>query len=154
MLKKGEVLISKVLETIKMSVHRIKVGRSTYLNSYEEALVVALAEIEGAQGLPIDVNTLGVEMELFIKSINALQSTKDITPKALSQYTRSFIKRVNNIEDGQNNQRKKSRTGLVKVSIISNNRTRQSDPRLAWLMFHKISQMYRDIREQESEEAT
>ena len=55
--------------------------------------------------------------------------------------------------DGHDNQRKKSRTGLVKVSSISNNISKQSDPRLAWLMFHKIAQMYRDIRQQESEEA-
>ena len=61
---------------------------------------------------------------------------------------------MNNLEDGHDNQRKKSRTGLVKVSSISNNISRQSDPRLAWLVFHKIAQMYRDIREQESEEAT
>ena len=54
-LKKGEVLRSTVLETIKMSVHRIKGGRPTYLNSDGEALVVASAEIEGAHGLPIDV---------------------------------------------------------------------------------------------------
>ena len=58
MLKKGEVLRSKVLETIKMYVHIIKVGRPTYLNSDEEALVVVSAEIEGDHGLPIDVNTL------------------------------------------------------------------------------------------------
>ena len=32
MLKKGEVFISKVLEMIKMSVQRIKVGIPTYLN--------------------------------------------------------------------------------------------------------------------------
>ena len=37
---------------------------------------------------------------------------------------------------------------------IINNRSRQSDPRLAWAVFHKIAHMYRDIREQESEEAT
>ena len=61
---------------------------------------------------------------------------------------------MNNREDGHDNQRKKSKTGLVKVSSISNNRSRQSDPRLAWLMFHMIAQMYRDIRQQESEEAT
>ena len=42
----------------------------------------------------------------------------------------------------------------MKVSRISNNRARQSDTRLAWLIFHKIDQMYRDIREQENEEAT
>ena len=50
-------------------------------------------------------------------------------------------------------QGKNSRTGLVKVSNISNNRLRHSDARIAWLIFHKISQMYIDIREQESEEA-
>ena len=57
MLKMGEVLRSKVLETIKMTVHEIKNGRPTYLNPDEEALVVTAAEIEGSYGLPIDVNT-------------------------------------------------------------------------------------------------
>ena len=89
---------------------------------------------------------------MVIRAVNARQSTKDITPKASSQYTRSIIKRVNNLEDGHDKQRKKSRTGFVNVSSISNNRARQSDTRLAWLIFHKMAQMYRDIREQESEE--
>ena len=71
MFKKGKVLISKVLETIKIYVHRIKVGRPTYLNSDIEALVVASAEIEGAHGLPIDVNTLGVKLQLVIRALNA-----------------------------------------------------------------------------------
>ena len=94
------------------------------------------------------VNTLGSELQLVIRAVKKRQSTKVITPKASSQYTRSVINRVNNIKDGRDNQRKKSRTGLVKVSSISNNRSRQSDPRLAWLMFHKIAHIYRDIREQ------
>ena len=71
MLKKGEVLRSKVLEIIKMSVQRIKVGISTYLNSDEESLVFFLADIEGAHGLPIDFNTLGAELQLVIKAVNA-----------------------------------------------------------------------------------
>ena len=49
---------------------------------------------------------------------------------------------------------KKIMTGLVNLSSISKNISRQSDPRIAWLMFHNIAQMYRDIRQQESEEAT
>ena len=110
--------------------------------------------MEGAHRLPIDVNTLGAELQLVIRVVNARQSKKVITPNASSQYTRSVIKRVNKREYGHDNQRKKSRTGLVKVSSISNNRLRQSDPRLAWLMFHNIARMYRDIRQQESEEAT
>ena len=118
------MLRSKVLETIKMTVNKIKNGIPTYLNPDEEALVVAPAEIEGAHGLPIDVNTLGSELQLVIKSVNAQQSTKVITPKASSQYNRSVIKQVNNCEDGHDNQRNKSRTGLVKVSSISNNISR------------------------------
>ena len=104
--------------------------------------------------MPIDVNTLGGELQFFIKAVNARQLTKEITPKSASKYTLSVINRVNSIEDDHDNQRKKIGTGLVKVSIISNNRVRKSDPRLAWLMFQKITHMYRDIREQESEEAT
>ena len=62
--------ISKVLEIVKMSVQKVKVGRPTYLNSYREALVVSSAEIEGAHGLPIDVNKLGPELKFVIQSVN------------------------------------------------------------------------------------
>ena len=105
MLKKGEVLRSKKLETINMSVHRIKFGRPTYINSDEEAFVVASAEIEGSHWLPIYVNTLGVELQLVIRAVNARQSTKEITPKAPSKYTRLVIKRVKTIEEGHDKQR-------------------------------------------------
>ena len=71
--------ISKVLDIINMSVQKIKVGRPNYLNSDEVALVVASAEIEAANGLPIDVNTLVSEMKLFIKAVNVRKPTKDIT---------------------------------------------------------------------------
>ena len=40
-----------------MTVHKIKIGRPTYLNTDEEALVVASDNIEGAHELPIDVDT-------------------------------------------------------------------------------------------------
>ena len=76
MMKKGEMLRSKLLEMIKMSVQIVKVGGPAYINSDEEALVVALVDIEGAHGFPIDVNTLGVEIQLFIKAVNAQKSTK------------------------------------------------------------------------------
>ena len=76
---------------------KIKVGRRTYLNKYEETLVVASAEMEGAHELPIDVNKLGSEIQFFIKAVNARQSTKDITSNSSSKYTHSVIKRVNRI---------------------------------------------------------
>ena len=85
--------------------------------------------------------------------MNTRQSTKDITANASSRYTRSVINQVKNIEDGRDKQRKEIRTGLMKVSSIRNKIARQNDTRLAWLMFHQIAQMYRDIMEQEIEEA-
>ena len=114
--------------------------------------MVALEYIEVDHGFLIDVNKLGAELKIFIKAVNARQSTKDITDNSLSKYTRSVINQVNCIEDGHDTKRKKSKTGLVKVSRIINNRSRQSDPRLAWMMFHRIAYMYRNIKEQESEE--
>ena len=93
-----------------MYFQKIKFGRATYLNSYEEALLVALAEIEGADGLPIEVNTVGAELQFFIKAVNSRQSTKDITANLLSKYTRSAIKKVNRIEDVHDMQSKNSRT--------------------------------------------
>ena len=40
-------------------------------------------------------------------------------------------------------------TGLVNVSSLSNNRATNSDPRLDWIMFHKIAAMYRYLKHQE-----
>ena len=104
--------------------------------------MIASAEIEGDHGLPIDVNILGAELQLGIKAVNVRKSTKDITTNSSSKYTRSVINRFNCKEDGHDTQRKKSRTLLVKVSIIINNRARQSDTRIALIIFHKIDQMY------------
>ena len=70
MLKRGEVTRSKVLEIIKMYVQNIKIERPTYLNSDEEALVVASAEIEGSNGFPIDVDTLVAKLKLVIKAVS------------------------------------------------------------------------------------
>ena len=86
---------SKLLEIIKMYVQKIKFGRPTYLNLNEEALVVASVEIEGSHRLPIDINTLGAELQLVIKAVNVQQSTKYITANSSSKYTRSIIKKVN-----------------------------------------------------------
>ena len=59
------------------------------------------------------------------------------------------MKRVNFSEETHDNQRKKVRKGLIKISSISNDRAKQSDTVIAWIMFHKIYHMYRDITKQE-----
>ena len=44
--------------------------------------------------------------------------------------------------------KKTSCTGLLKVSILSNKRDTQSDPRLAGIIDHKISTIYRELKHQ------
>eukprot|EP00545_Synedropsis_sp_CCMP1620_P002775 CAMPEP_0119009844 /NCGR_PEP_ID=MMETSP1176-20130426/4633_1 /TAXON_ID=265551 /ORGANISM="Synedropsis recta cf, Strain CCMP1620" /LENGTH=491 /DNA_ID=CAMNT_0006962423 /DNA_START=277 /DNA_END=1750 /DNA_ORIENTATION=+ len=43
-------------------------------------------------------------------------------------------------------QKRHSKTGEIKVAGLSNKRAKQSDPRLAWAMFHSICAMYRDAK--------
>ena len=100
MLNKGDVSRSKLVEIIKMSVKTIKVGRQPSLNSYEEELVVASAEIECDHGLPIYVNTFGAKLKFVIKSVSSQQSTKEITYNSSYKCTCSLIKRFNLIKDG------------------------------------------------------
>ena len=63
------------------------------------------------------------------------------------------MKRVNFSEEAHDKKSNKSRTGLIKVSNLSNNISKQSDPRLAWIMFHKVAHIYRDITKQETVQA-
>ena len=64
-----------------------------------------------------------------------------ILPKSSVSYFREVIKRVNKTEDEHEDQKIRSCTGLVKVLSLSNTRASQSDPRLAWIVFHKIAAM-------------
>ena len=41
-------------------------------------------------------------------------------------------------------------TGLVNVSILSNTRDSQSDTRLAWIMYHNIYAIYREMKHHET----
>ena len=46
-------------------------------------------------------------------------------------------------------QKRKTRTGIIKVLGLSHKREKQCDLRLAWEMFHKIHHMYSDIKNKE-----
>ena len=59
---------SKVLQTIRIYIQKNKARKPTYLNTYEETLMVASADIKGAHGMHIEVNTLGAELKRAIKS--------------------------------------------------------------------------------------
>ena len=43
--------------------------------------------------------------------------------------------------------------GLVKISILGNNRAMQSDNKIFWIMFHKIYGIYRYLKHQDTLQA-
>ena len=57
---------------------------------------------------------------------------------------------MNKKEDGQENQKIRTHTGLVEVSKLINTRAPQSDLRISWIMFHKIAAMYRELNQQDN----
>ena len=74
---------------------------------------------------------------------------KTITPDSALRYVRRVIARVNKEEGNAEGHKRKTRTGIMKVSGLSHKRAKQCDPRLAWEMFHKIHHMYSDIKNKE-----
>ena len=130
---------------IQPSVKKTTVVRPTYLSPYEESFVVATEEIEVAHGLPIDTALMAYELKIVVESVKEKPAYKDIAPQSASNYCCIVVKQVNFCKEAYDNQRKKIRTGLIKVSSLSDKISMQSDPRIFWIMFHKIDNMYGDI---------
>ena len=61
------------------------------------------------------------------------------------KYAKRVLKRVNELEPAMENQQKRNKTGKMKVAGLSFKRAKQRDPRLAWIMFHNIFKMCRDV---------
>ena len=79
--------------------------------------------------------------------IKRQKRSEELTQKAKTTYARRVIQRVNKREPEGSGQRKRSKTGEIKVACLSNQRAKQSDPRLGWAMFHSITNMYREGRQ-------
>lgn len=73
----------------------------------------------------------------------------DIKQNSKLKFAKRVVKRVNLLEPEMENQQKRNKTGEMKVARLSHKRAKQSDPRLAWIMFRKICQMCRDVRTNE-----
>ena len=52
-------------------------------------------------------------------------------------------------EERAEGQKKRTRTGLIKVLGLSHKREKQNGPRLAWFTFHRIYCMFSDIKNKE-----
>ena len=73
-----------------------------------------------------------------------------MTLKYAAKYFHTVMKQVIVSKEAHDNQRKKSRIRLIKFSSLSKNIYNQNNPRLAWIMFHNISHIYRYITKQET----
>ena len=99
---------------------------------------------------PQPTRRLSAQLNSLLKSIDEVSENKihhDVKPTSKLQYTRRILKKVIAREPNpDSNKTKRSRTGEVKVGGLSNQRAKQSDPRLSWYMFHSICRMYRDVK--------
>ena len=89
-------------------------------------------EIEGAHGLPRDTNTISDELQQVLHGVGRRDVTKTITPDSALRYIRRVIAHVNKEEENAEGQKRKTTTGIIKVSGLSHKREKQCDPRLAW----------------------
>ena len=90
-----------------------------------------------------------MELERLPYGVGRRDANNTITPDSALRYARRVIACVNKEEDNSEGQKRKTRTGIIKVSGLSHKKAKQCDPRLAWEMFHKIHHMYSDIKNNE-----
>jgi len=124
-------------------------GRPTYLTRDEEALIVASAEMKAAHSAPVNRKLLGAQLAHVLEEVKARGQVRDVKPKSNIAYARDVVRRVNAREDDMIGQKRKTSTGEIKVAGLSNKRAKQSDPRLAWMMFHSQCEMNHSIKKKQ-----
>ena len=93
---------------------------------------MATAEIEGAHGLPRDTCTISDELQQVLYGVGRRDANNTITPASAIRYARRVIARVNKEEDNAEGKKRKTRTGIIKVSGLIHNMAKKYDPRIAW----------------------
>ena len=106
---------------------------------------MATSEIYGARGTPIDIPTFTDDIQQVLHGVGGRIIGNVIKTESAKMYTCTLIQHININEDGSERQKLRTRTGLIKVLGLIHKRERQSNPMLAWSMFHKIYRMYSDI---------
>ena len=114
---------------------------------------MATTQIEVAHGLLRDTFTISDELQQVLYDMGRQDANNTITPDSALRYARRLIAHVNKEEDNAEVQKRKTRTGIIKVLGLSHKRAKKCDPRLAWEMFHKIHHMYSDIKIKEETNA-
>ena len=137
-----EVRRDAVTDTTHSLAQGKKCGRPTLLTRDDEALLIAKSEIKGAHSFPVCRLELGQRLHEVVMSLGS--RTHETKKESKLKYEKRVLKRVHELEPERENQQKRNKTGTMKVAGLSHKRAKQSDPRLAWLMFHKICNMCRN----------
>ena len=95
---------------------------------------MATTEIEGAHGLPRDTSTISDELQQVLHGVGRRDANKTSTPPSALRYAHRVIARVNKEEENAEGHKRKTGTGIIKVSGLSHKREKKCDPRLAWEM--------------------
>ena len=123
-----------------------KSGNKTFLLKDKEAYIVTTSEIDGAHVLQRDIVSITDELQQVLRDVGKQSIGNGIQPKYAQRYVCIVIQHVNREEEEAEGQKRRTRTGMIKVSGLSHKRSKQSDPRLSWFMFHKIYCMYSYIK--------
>ena len=107
------------------------------------------SEIYGAHGLPRDIQTFTDELQQVIHGVGGQSIGNGIKLASAQSYSRRLIQRVNISEERSKGQKRRTRKVMIKVSVLRHKRAKQSDPRLAWFMFHQIYPIYSEINNKE-----
>ena len=110
---------------------------------------MATSEIDDAHGLPRDIVSLTNELQQVLHDVGKLSISNGIQSKSAQRYACRVIQSVNREEEEAEGEKRKTGTGTIKKLVLSHKRSKQSDPRLAWFMLHKIYCMYIYIKNKE-----
>ena len=134
---------SSIISTCDL-VHIPKLGRKPYLTTDEEAIVIATSEMKAQFAAGKDRRMLGRQLNSIITNLD-LRANNTVKPESTNRYAKQVLKRVLKNEPDKNGKKKTRRTGEVKVSKLSHQRAKVCDPRLQWIMFHRICKIYREV---------
>ena len=111
-------------------------------------MVIASSDIKVGHSPPFDCHGVAQKLQNVVKAANYRCGDNDILEKSSMRYYQEVIKRLNRKEDDHEEKKKRTCTGLVKVSRLRNTRSSQSDTKLAGIMFHKLDDIYRYLKHQ------
>ena len=89
------------------------------------------SKIYGAHGITRDIVIFSNELQKVLHDVGKRIIGNIIQPKFTQGYARRVIKCVNREEEEAEGQKRRTRKGMIKVSVLSHNMAKKSDPRLA-----------------------